>query len=217
MLRAFMIVLPVVTLGVLAWVPPLWAGVKNSGVKQASRRLYLLAILTGMSAVLGFALFAMAPTNSEGTASGPLPVVGFLLLVGAMCVGTVVAVRERNVGIVTGGHPRISVSTAEVALTSQQVRAQYRALIARDPALARSMQVGRPDQPRPYDDGGLLDVNRLPEHALLQHAGLGPGAARRVVEARERYNGLSDIDQVVAYANIDATTAERLREYAVFL
>jgi len=45
-------------------------------------------------------------------------------------------------------------------------RAQARALLASDPALAGELVIGRPDRHRQYDDGGLVDVNNVPTAVL---------------------------------------------------
>ena len=41
-----------------------------------------------------------------------------------------------------------------------------------NPVLAQELKIGRPDLPRGYDDGGLVDVNHVPAAILASHLGL---------------------------------------------
>ncbi len=82
---------------------------------------------------------------------------------------------------------------------------------------ARGVGVGRPDRGRDFDDGGLLDLNSLPVEALVEHAQLGREEAERLVAARQRMGRLSSVEELIVYAAVDAPTAERLRDYALFL
>jgi hypothetical protein len=41
-------------------------------------------------------------------------------------------------------------------------RRQARELAKRNPVLARDLNIGRPDVPHDYNDGGLVDVNQVP-------------------------------------------------------
>ena len=38
--------------------------------------------------------------------------------------------------------------------------------------LAQELKIGRPDLPRDYDDGGLVDVNHVPAAILAARLGL---------------------------------------------
>ena len=51
-------------------------------------------------------------------------------------------------------------------------RNHARHIVQTDPALARELRIGRPDLPREYDDGGLVDVNRVPGAVLAAQLGL---------------------------------------------
>ena len=169
--------------------------------------------------LVSFVLFGVAPKNAKGTVTGPLPLLGFLSLVAAMVAGTTAAIRWRDAGVdrsrrdwIAAGMP----SAARLALHGQ-ARQQYRELSERDPVHARGVGVGRPDRGRDFDDGGLLDLNSLPVEALVEHAQLGREEAERLVAARQRMGRLSSVEELIVYAAVDAPTAERLRDYALFL
>ena len=51
------------------------------------------------------------------------------------------------------------------------------------------LAIGRPDLSRQYDDGGLVDVNHVPEAFLISHLELSPEQASTVVRARDHLGG----------------------------
>ena len=79
------------------------------------------------------------------------------------------------------------------------------------------MMVGRPDLPRDYSDGGLLDLNNLSASALETHGPLERHEAEQIVEVRSSLGRFSDINEVLAYVDLPDSTASRLRDAAVFL
>lgn len=210
----WMIALPFLSMGLAAWVPAVRAATKAKD-PATRRKLQLTGGAIAAGALLGFILFGSAPTDATGTATGPASDIGGILLLLSIVAGTWVAVTRRPLG--RKSTELSAVPGAERALADRQLREQYRDIVVRDPDLAREMAVGRPDLARSYHDGGLLDLNSLPAPALAQHAGLSPAEAQRAVEARERYGGLSGIDDLVVFADLNPRTAERLRDRAVFL
>jgi DNA uptake protein ComE-like DNA-binding protein len=102
-------------------------------------------------------------------------------------------------------------------LAKRDQRLQYRQLVSRDPALAASMRVGRPDLGREYDDGGLVDVNSIPAEGLQRFAGLSPDEAAEVVRARKQLGRFGSLDELEAFANLSQSTLTRLREVAIFV
>src|SRR5215218_1504302 len=59
-------------------------------------------------------------------------------------------------------------------------REQARYLVYQHPAARRDLLIGRPDLPRTFDDGGLVDVNAVPESVLAGLPGLTPQQARHI-------------------------------------
>ena len=93
------------------------------------------------------------------------------------------------------------------ALTARQRRDQARALAERDPALARELSIGRPDLPREFDDGGLVDVNRVPASVLVDRLGLSALEAGRVAQTRDHLGGFSGPAELAVYAELSDATA----------
>lgn len=83
-----------------------------------------------------------------------------------------------------------------------QRREQVRAMLAGDPALADELLVGRPDLPRTFDDGGLVDLNRVPESVIAGLPGFDHELARRVVAVRESRGGYLAVDDLVVFADV---------------
>lgn len=217
--RALMIALPFLSMGLAAWVPAFWAARKKDHDPRARKRLRLTAVGLGLVGVLGIILLGATPTDAEGNFTGAAGDIGMVLVLAAIGIGTTVACMERNAGIEAERRQAQVMQTPwmQQAVTSREAREHHRRLAAQDPRLAQANHVGRPDLQRSFDDGGLLDLNSLPLDALVKHAGLSRQEAQSVVEARERFGRLSSVDELVVHAGVDAPSAERLRDYAVFL
>jgi hypothetical protein len=88
----------------------------------------------------------------------------------------------------------------------------------RDPALARDLNMGRPDLSRNYDDGGLIDLNGAPASVLASVCGFDPAVAERLIDARELFPaGFSSVDEALVYAELAGRDADVLRDRAVVL
>jgi DNA uptake protein ComE-like DNA-binding protein len=78
------------------------------------------------------------------------------------------------------------------------------------------LRIGRPDLPRQFNDGGLVDVNHVPDQILVERLGLSPAEAARVVEARERLGGFSSAAELCAFAEIPDATIDIVQERLLF-
>ncbi|MFP3987094.1 helix-hairpin-helix domain-containing protein [Streptomyces sp. E11-3] len=102
------------------------------------------------------------------------------------------------------------------ALSRRQRRIEARRLLAEDPALARELRIGRPDLPRRYDDGGLVDVNHVPAAILASLPGFTPELADRVVRVRDEHHGFELIEELSVYADLPGGLADELAERLIF-
>jgi hypothetical protein len=212
--RVLVVVLPLTMLGTAAWVPPLWAAWHLRAERPRRRRLLALAAGLALLAVVGVAVLLSAPLDADGYRSGPLVAAGLAVLGTAALSGAAVGWRFRNAEVdarrrARGEHP----PEVQAELDRRAARRGARDLAARDPAEARARGVGRPDLPRQLDDGGLLDLNALDAAALVEHGGLAPDVAARIVAARP-YAHWSEVE---ARARLDRTTARALEHRAVLL
>jgi hypothetical protein len=119
------------------------------------------------------------------------------------------------------GRPVISKAYGNVLAESRagermDVRNKARKLALKDPALARELRIGRPDLPREYDDGGLVDVNHVPAAVLVSHLNLTAEQAAKVVSVRDqiaRFDGPTDLE---AYADLPPERVEELSGLVIF-
>ncbi|HEY4452667.1 MAG TPA: hypothetical protein VGN81_00015 [Pseudonocardiaceae bacterium] len=103
------------------------------------------------------------------------------------------------------------------AMANQARRVEARKLAATNPGLARDLRTGRPDLIRDYDDGGLVDVNAVPEEVLYDIAGFSKEQAIRIVCERDLVGGFSSVDDLLARGLVDRLTAEAVRDRLIFL
>ena len=95
-------------------------------------------------------------------------------------------------------------------------RAEARALVASDPALATELAVGRPDLDGEFDDGGLVDVNAVPAELLAGLPGFSGDLADEVVRARDRVGQLFSPEDLVVLAGVPAPVVDQLRDRLLF-
>lgn len=96
-------------------------------------------------------------------------------------------------------------------------REEARAIARRDPAMARELRIGRPDLPRQYDDGGLVDVNSAPAEVLQQSLGLTSAESAKVVEARQELNKFEHPDDLLNFAGIETATFDNVKDRIILI
>ncbi|MEW9530393.1 helix-hairpin-helix domain-containing protein [Microbispora sp. NPDC049125] len=106
-----------------------------------------------------------------------------------------------------------------LALARQRrtLRDQARELAQSDPSLARELRVGRPDLPRQYDDGGLVDLNHAPPHVVAGLPGMTPQLVGQILRARETVGCFVSAEDVSAAASLPPHLTSELAEYTVYL
>ena len=95
-------------------------------------------------------------------------------------------------------------------------RKEARHLVATNPALARDLMIGRPDLPRQYDDGGLVDVNHVPAAVLMSRLGLSEDEMRDVLTARRNLGRFTNADELGAYTQLSPDRIDELRDLMIF-
>ncbi|WP_243711327.1 helix-hairpin-helix domain-containing protein [Actinomadura sp. KC216] len=112
---------------------------------------------------------------------------------------------------------RLNEHAIEVAKYRRSLREEARALAAEDPALARELRIGRPDVPRTYDDGGLVDVNHAPAEILAALPGMTPELAERVVRHREEHGGFVSVEEMAVDVDIPPDVLPEMADFTIFL
>jgi hypothetical protein len=173
-----------------------------------------------------FLLTGVALTTADGT--GVASTVGMLtfLLIWFGGIAHVAVLQTRVLRMASAGGFPSPVNTnlpADPAIVAAQWRAhrrqEARALLAKDPALAAELRIGRPDAPaRQYDDGGLVDVNHVPAQLLAAELELSPSLAAALVAERERLGGYGSPEELLVYCpGLTPQRLEIIRDRLVFV
>ncbi|MFC6079719.1 ComEA family DNA-binding protein [Sphaerisporangium aureirubrum] len=114
---------------------------------------------------------------------------------------------------------RESPNDQAVAMAQQrrELRQQARELAERDPVLARELRIGRPDLPRQYDDGGLVDVNHAPAEVIASLPGMTGELAQQVVAARQEVGAFVSAEDVSIAVGLPPHLNADLVELTIYL
>jgi len=198
-------VLPVVTLGFLAWVPFAQAGVRfRHRGWLAAAVAYVAAEILALALLQGYSQGVRAPRTS----------VGGSLLFAVMLVGAGHALVVRGAAL-----RRLALEEApEMRRAARRVELRKRAreLAREDPGQARELGVGRPDLPGSFD-GGLVDLNHAPAAAIARLTGIEAGVAARIVAVREEVDGFSSLEDLDLVLDLPPSVLAELRPLVVLL
>ncbi|MFI7487108.1 BTAD domain-containing putative transcriptional regulator [Micromonospora echinaurantiaca] len=116
------------------------------------------------------------------------------------------------------------------ALTGGQGSARFRAeeerrirreharyLLYHYPAARDELRIGRPDLPRTFDDGGLIDVNAVPDQVLAGLPGLTADQCRQLTVDRWLRGPYASLEELAGRCLLPPTATDRLRELLFFL
>jgi hypothetical protein len=161
----FAAVVPLATCTMGCWTYFLYAA-----VRRHDRAQYITAAVYFVLLTIGVVTFLIDPTGIDEEASGA-ETLGVLIVIplaiGAAIHGAVVALRS-------GDWER-----------AKTLREQARQFAAFDPARAVQVGVGRPDMlTRSFDDGGLIDLNRLGAFELASAMRMPIDQAQKIVYDR---------------------------------
>jgi hypothetical protein len=175
--------------------------------RKGSARFWRLAAGYGVLTVAVFVPLAFG-----------LPLLTMLLLMINWVVGSVHAVAERPKAF-PSRTPRdhLNRHAIEVARYRRGLRAEARRLAAEDPHLANDLRIGRPELPRAYDDGGLVDVNHASAESLALLPELTPEMIQRIVRLRAEQGGFVSAAELALHADLPPDLVNRIADYVVFL
>jgi hypothetical protein len=220
---------PVWSIGFLSFVPFLAYAVMNRRKRDWSVFAAYLAATIAMIIALG----TVSSSSNAGGAVG-----GFIIAL-AGCAAVHAAVlfrsgRERGAPGPTGqaapGAPgpagQATPGTGSLEERNRETVAEAKSRIERrkdarrlatsNPSLARELKIGRPDLPRGYDDGGLVDVNHVPGPVLAAQLGLAPAEVMDVLAARDRLGRFASADELGAYTQLSPDRVDELRDLMLF-
>jgi Helix-hairpin-helix motif len=105
-----------------------------------------------------------------------------------------------------------------VADAKGRLRARERslALLKRNPQLAAELAIGRPDLPRRFDDGGLIDMNHAPEAHLASLPGIDDALAAKIVSIRSEVGGFDSAADLETVLNLPPQELDQARPLMIF-
>jgi hypothetical protein len=205
---------PVWSIGFLSFVPFLaHAIIRRRRADWAVFGAYLAATI---------GLIVAAGTVGPGNGAGTGVLGGFVIaLAGCAAVHAAIVFRPGNTLAApaavappgTRQHNRDAIAEAKDRI---ERRKEARRLAETDPALARDLHIGRPDVPRDYDDGGLVDVNHVPGAVLAAELGLTADEVTDVVAARDKLGKFTSAEELCAYTDLSPDRVDELRDLMIF-
>jgi hypothetical protein len=210
--------LPVFSMGMLAFVPPI-----AIAAKAKTRRAWLWACGFAATWLVGFML--VGTNDSEGALSDLGLAVYFAAWIGAVIYALVMGPKvhwpPKGTYVPVGPPPQPPYDPNSAAVAGVHAgrakREEARAIAGRDPQMARDLRIGRPDLPRQYDDGGLVDVNSAPAEVLRDALGLTGDQATQVVDARQHLNRFEHPDDLINLAGLEPSTFDTVRDRIILL
>jgi DNA-binding SARP family transcriptional activator len=97
------------------------------------------------------------------------------------------------------------------------LREQARYLLHHHPAARFDLRIGRPDLPRSFDDGGLVDVNLVGEQVLATLPGLSRAQYQQVVLDRWLRGPYTSMEDLAGRCLLPPALTESLRDVLLFL
>ncbi len=190
----------------------------------ARRRSVALAWCAAGYFVVPFvAVGIMSSSSSDAAAAAGVLLLFCLALAGFMHVIVLHVLGSAPAGGKSATHP---ITPALVYAPPMQIAHQFevdrrfrrqraREIVATDPDTARQMLIGAPHLMRTFDDGGLIDINAVPEQLLSIMLGLAPQHAHLIAIDRFTRGPFRTVDELVQRGLLDPYTVQQLQEYLI--
>ena len=204
-----------VPIGFLSFVPFLAYAV----IQRRARDWVVFAVYLAATVAMIIAVGTVGSHSNSGAGAG---VGGFIVaLAGCAAVHAAIVFRpSRSLSPLAASMPlsprqrnREAVAQAEGRI---ERRKDARHLFKTNPGLARDLRIGRPDLPREYDDGGLVDVNHVPGAVLATQLGLSAAEVSDVLAVRDKLGRFGSSDELGAYTSLAPDRVDELRDLMIF-
>lgn len=187
--------IPVLSIGLLAFVPAL-----HGALRLRDRLLWARCAVYAAGIVAGLTL------QTEERRLG-----GVILVLALVATADAFIIRRR---VFFPSNEQLAVQAAE---GMRRRREDARRIASEDPALARELCIGRPDLVRSYDDGGLVDINEADENVLRQLLELSAPHTEQVLRAREHVGHFSHPLDLASIAGLPAQVVDDVLDRVVVL
>jgi DNA-binding SARP family transcriptional activator len=94
-------------------------------------------------------------------------------------------------------------------------REQALTLLHHHPHIARELCIGRPDLSRVFNDGGLVDINAVPEHTLAALPGVTVPQAQQIVARRRASGDFGSVEDLVTAGLLPLPTVRALSDVLI--
>ncbi|MFG3556473.1 BTAD domain-containing putative transcriptional regulator [Micromonospora sp. NPDC047557] len=181
------------------------------------RRSWRLAVAgVGYLALLVVEVTMLDIENPDAEVPGPEAVTFLGLALITWLAGAVhVVLLSRGLWEAITGRPDSARGRADEERRIRREHARY--LLYHYPAARAELGLGRPDLPRTFDDGGLVDVNAVPEQVLTALPGLTPEQSRQIVVDRWLRGPYASMEELAARCLLPPSATEPLRDLLLFL
>jgi hypothetical protein len=197
---------PLLTAGIGAPASFVYAAVRRrSPALGGAAAAYAAGVLGGWAGIV---------TESDGGV-----MLGLLLFLLTWTVSTVHALAARpRLFPPTSVRDQMNERVVAMARHRRGLREEARKVVADDPVLARELRIGRPDLlPRPFDDGGLVDVNHVTPEVLNRLPGLTYEMVDRIMGVRTQTGGFVSVEELVVQCDLPPSVVSEIAEYALFI
>jgi hypothetical protein len=200
---------PIWSIGFLSCVPFLAYAV----IQRRARDWAVFGVYLAATVAMIVAIAAVGSNGSAGAGVG-----GFIIaLAGCAAVHAAIVFRpSRSVAPLAVSPRQRNREAVAQAQGRIERKKDARHLLKTNPSLARDLKIGRPDLPREYDDGGLVDVNHVPGTVLSASLGLTPAELSDVLAAREKLGRFGSAAEVCAYTSLSPGRIDELRDLMIF-
>jgi hypothetical protein len=117
------------------------------------------------------------------------------------------------------GKPGITAANDAVIRDSRDLllaRRKALAIVRDDPDLATELRIGRPDLPRSFGDGGLVDVNHVPASFLVELPGIDAPLAERIVATRDEVGGFGSLADLEITLELAPMAISQVKDRLIF-
>ncbi len=196
-----------------------WATGLSFSYAALRLRSWTLGAFAGAYFAMGMTSFLLVDRSTGHDWQG---YVGAVIAMALMAFGTTHAFGiRRRLTEPKGQQARVQLSDDQAQAVARsrieiQRRHEARRMLSTDPELARQLRIGRPDLPREYNDGGLVDVNHAPADALAPLPGVGLSLAEKIVATREEVGGFNGLNDLSITLGITPQALDEAGEFLVF-
>jgi DNA-binding SARP family transcriptional activator len=209
-LRALAVAVPLVSFGLFTWAAMAFLAVRRRSLAVGATAFgYLLLVVA----------FVVISDDDPNSAREGLSVLALLISMAGGAVHMALLVTGTPARQRRGGQ-RLRRPPDYDTLRSLELRIrreQALTLLDHHPRIARELRIGRPDLARVFNDGGLVDVNAVPEHILAALPGVTVPQAQQIVARRRAMGAFSSVDDLVSGGLLPLPTVRALSDVLIVI